>query len=151
MLLKSRRANVILKRLPGGLKRLGIRRHFYDGEQRRGLFLNSAGWKGVLVFAYLALLSSVAFAVWSLLRQYHPVGENLYFQFLIPIFGAVLSAVFLGETILEWKYLAALCLVCAVIAMVNAPKRMGTGKRQRRKGFNPAFGTLPHRRRGRLP
>ena len=83
--------------------------------------LRSGGWQGLLVFAYLALLSSIAFAVWSLLLKYNPVGKICIFNFLIPIFGALLSAAFLGESILDWKYAAALFLVCAGIALVNVP------------------------------
>jgi drug/metabolite transporter (DMT)-like permease len=41
------------------------------------------------------------------------------FNFLIPVFGAVLSAIFLGESVLEWKNLLALVLVCIGIALVT--------------------------------
>ena len=56
-------------------------------------------------------LSSVAFALWTILLKYNRVGPIAVFNFLIPVFGAVLSAVFLDETILEWKNVAALPLV----------------------------------------
>jgi drug/metabolite transporter (DMT)-like permease len=41
------------------------------------------------------------------------------FNFLVPIFGAILSAVFLGERILEWKNVIALALVCSGIWLVT--------------------------------
>jgi drug/metabolite transporter (DMT)-like permease len=69
---------------------------------------------------YLALLSSVAFALWSLLKH-NPVGLIAAFNFLIPVFGVALSAIFLGESLLHWSYLAALLLVCAGIWMVTRP------------------------------
>jgi drug/metabolite transporter (DMT)-like permease len=72
-----------------------------------------------LLLVYLALLSAVAFTVWSLLLKYNPVGRVSVFAFLVPVFGATLSALFLGETILEWKNLAALLLVCGGIALVT--------------------------------
>ena len=75
---------------------------------------------------YLALLSSVAFAVWSLLLKHNPVGMIAAFNFLIPVFGVSLSALFLGESMLRWSYLIALILVCAGIWLVtrpNAPPR----------------------------
>jgi drug/metabolite transporter (DMT)-like permease len=37
----------------------------------------------------------------------------------VPVFGAALSALFLGESIFEWKNLAALVLVCVGIALVT--------------------------------
>jgi drug/metabolite transporter (DMT)-like permease len=71
---------------------------------------------------YLAALSSVAFALWTILLKYNRVGMVTIFNFLIPIFGAILSAIFLGESILEWKNLLALGLVCFGIWLVNKEK-----------------------------
>jgi drug/metabolite transporter (DMT)-like permease len=73
-----------------------------------------------LILIYLALLSSIAFSLWNLLLKYNNVGLVSVYNFLIPIFGSVLSAIFLGETILELKNLAALILVCIGIWMVNS-------------------------------
>ena len=72
-----------------------------------------------LLLVYLALLSAVAFTLWSLLLKYNPVGRVSVFAFLVPVFGAALSALFLGESIFEWKNLAALVLVCVGIALVT--------------------------------
>jgi drug/metabolite transporter (DMT)-like permease len=72
---------------------------------------------------YLAVLSSVAFALWTILLKYNHVGMVTIFNFLIPIFGAILSAMFRGETILEWKNLLALGLVCFGIWLVNRESR----------------------------
>ncbi|NMM63290.1 DMT family transporter [Clostridium sp. P21] len=75
-----------------------------------------------LVLIYLALLSSAAFSLWNLLLKYNKVGPISMFNFLTPIFGAVLSAIFLGEKILEFKNIIALILVCLGIWMVNREK-----------------------------
>ncbi|WP_436858008.1 DMT family transporter [Citrobacter tructae] len=77
------------------------------------------GFASVAILGYLTLLSSVAFALWSILLKYNRVGMIAPFNFLIPVSGAVLSAIFLGENILEWKYAIALLLVCSGIAWVN--------------------------------
>lgn len=68
---------------------------------------------------YLALLSSVAFCLWNLLLKYNKVGSVSVYNFLIPVFGALLSALFLGETILEVKNLFALVFVSIGIYLVN--------------------------------
>jgi drug/metabolite transporter (DMT)-like permease len=73
----------------------------------------------VLLLVYLALLSSIAFALWSILLKYNPVGMVTIFNFLVPVFGAVLSALFLNESVLEWKNLIALVLVCGGIYLVT--------------------------------
>lgn len=80
---------------------------------------------------YLALLSSAAFALWSLLLKHNRVSLVTAFTFLIPVFGALLSALFLDESILEWKNALALLLVCQGIRWVTreeaapAPKAAG--------------------------
>ncbi len=93
------------------------------GGRIQGLDLTS----GALLL-YLALLSSVAFAVWSLLLKHNPVGMIAAFNFLIPVFGVSLSAVFLGESMLRWSYLIALILVCAGIWLVTRPNAPPNGK-----------------------
>jgi drug/metabolite transporter (DMT)-like permease len=44
------------------------------------------------------------------------------FNFVIPVAGTVLSAIFLGENMMEWKYALALVLVCMGIRWVNKQK-----------------------------
>jgi len=68
---------------------------------------------------YLAGLSAAAFAIWGVLLKYNRVSAVSIFSFLVPIFGASLSALFLGESLLEWKYLLALLLVSLGIWWVS--------------------------------
>jgi len=81
--------------------------------------LSGFSWKASALLVYLVLLSSVAFALWTILLKYNRVGLVTIFNFLIPIFGALLSAAFLGESILEWKNVLALVLVCTGIFLVT--------------------------------
>ncbi|MCC8016048.1 MAG: EamA family transporter [Clostridiales bacterium] len=46
---------------------------------------------------YLALISAVAYTVWSLLLRYNPVSKVAVMGFTNPIFGVLLSALILGE------------------------------------------------------
>jgi drug/metabolite transporter (DMT)-like permease len=87
---------------------------YLTGGELTGFTLKSSA-----LLLYLALLSSVAFALWATLLKYNRVGLVAVFNFLIPVFGAILSAAFLGERILEWKNLAALLLVCTGIWLVT--------------------------------
>lgn len=77
----------------------------------------------VAVLGYLTLLSSVAFALWSMLLKVNRVSMKAPFNFVIPVAGTVLSAIFLGENILEIKYAIALVLVCSGIWWVNKVKK----------------------------
>ncbi len=75
-----------------------------------------------LILAYLVLSTSTSYALWAVLLKYNRVGRVSIFNFLVPVFGTLLSAVFLDETFLEWKNLAALTLVCSGIWLVNKGK-----------------------------
>ncbi|MNV63112.1 putative DMT superfamily transporter inner membrane protein [compost metagenome] len=77
----------------------------------------------VAVLGYLTLLSSVAFALWSMLLKVNRVSMIAPFNFVIPVAGTVLSAIFLGENILDIKYAIALVLVCSGIWWVNKAKK----------------------------
>ena len=76
-------------------------------------------WQAAALMAYMVLLSAVAFTLWTVLLKHNPVSLVAVFNFLVPIFGAGLSAIFLGESVLEWKNLLALALVCGGIAVVT--------------------------------
>jgi drug/metabolite transporter (DMT)-like permease len=75
--------------------------------------------QSTLLLAYMVLLSSVSYALWTALLKHNRVGLVAVFNLQIPIFGAVLSAIFLGERILEWKNVLALALVCGGIWLVT--------------------------------
>lgn len=79
------------------------------------------GWSAgsLALLGYMAVLSAVAFALWAALLKHNRVGQVTVFNFLIPVFGALLSALFLGEAVLEWRNLAALVMVCGGIWLVT--------------------------------
>ncbi|AWK50693.1 EamA family transporter [Clostridium beijerinckii] len=99
-----------------------------------GIILTILGWflggnlKGftigsTLLLIYMALLSSVAFVIWTQLLKYNKVGIISVFNFLIPVFGTLLSSIFLGENIFDIKILIALILVCYGIFLVYRVKK----------------------------
>lgn len=84
-----------------------------------GGHLGNFGPAATALLLYLGLLSAVAFALWSLLLKHNPVGLIAAFNFLIPVSGVLLSALFLGESFLNWNNAAALVLVCVGIRLVT--------------------------------
>ncbi|MDD3402360.1 MAG: DMT family transporter [Hespellia sp.] len=78
---------------------------------------------GILV--YLALVSAVAYSLWGILLKYNPVSRVSVFGFMNPVFGVILSAVFLGEAkqAIGITSLISLILVCVGIYIVNYAKR----------------------------
>jgi drug/metabolite transporter (DMT)-like permease len=81
------------------------------------------GPEAAVLLAYLAALSAAAFALWALLLKHNPVGSIAIFNCAIPIFGVLLAGLLLGESVFEWKNLAALVLVSAGIWLVTASGR----------------------------
>ena len=76
----------------------------------------------VLIMAYLASLSAIAFSLWAQLLKFNPVGKISLFGFLNPIFGVILSGIFLHGNFLDIKLIAALICVSTGIAVVNYRK-----------------------------
>lgn len=79
--------------------------------------------KSTALLAYVVVLSSAAFALWTILLKYNRVSMVTVFNFMIPVFGTALSALFLDEKILEWKNVAALGLVCVGIWLVTQEEK----------------------------
>lgn len=76
-------------------------------------------FKCCLLLGYMALLSSVALLIWSALYKYNKVGKIAVYSFLTPVFGVILSAAWLGESLHDPKLLAALFITSWGIYFVN--------------------------------
>ena len=70
---------------------------------------------------YLAFLSACAFTLQGYLLKYNPVSKVAVFKSTNPLFGAMFSAMILGETdqLLHYNTLIALALVCGGILVIN--------------------------------
>ena len=103
---------LLFERRPSGVALTAAGMTF--GGQMERLELTSGG-----LLLYMALLSAAAFGIWSLLLKHNAVGMIAAFNFLVPIFGVVLSAIFLGESLMQWANLVALVLVSIGIGLVT--------------------------------
>ncbi len=83
----------------------------------------TAVWQGVLLLLYMAALSAVAFTVWTYLLSHNPVSSVSIYNLLIPVFGTVLSGIFLQENIMTWTHLISIVLVCMGIVLVNRKQK----------------------------
>ncbi len=90
-----------------------------------GTLFGAVGPSAFVLLLYMGFLSAVAYTLWGVLLKYNPVSRVTVFGFMNPMFGVILSAIFLGETAqaLTWNTLAALILVCLGIYVVNREKR----------------------------
>lgn len=71
-----------------------------------------------MLIIYMALISSVSFVIWTQLMKYNKVGTIAMFNFLIPVFGTVLSGIFLKENIFNLKILLSVLFVSLGIFIV---------------------------------
>lgn len=85
--------------------------------------------QALLLLGYMVLLSAVAQTIWGALTRYNPVGQVAVYGFLSPVFGVLLSALFLreGQQAFTPYSLAALVLVCVGIFVVTRSETPGKG------------------------
>ncbi len=84
------------------------------------------GFTAYVLLTYMALLSAVAFSLWTSLLKHNPVSSITIYNFLIPVFGTLLSALILKESVFKWQYYIALPTVAVGIYLVNSrSKRKG--------------------------
>ena len=83
--------------------------------------LNFNGAASVFLLLYLAAMAGIAFMLWTMLLFHNSVSRVAVYNLLIPVFGAMWSAVFLGENIFTLTNLVSLLLVCLGIFIVNYP------------------------------
>lgn len=84
--------------------------------------INSIG--AVLMLAYLALLSALAYSLWGILLKYNPVSKVSIYNFMTPVFGVLLSWLLLTESskVSVFNVLISLALVCSGIILLNYKK-----------------------------
>ena len=84
--------------------------------------VSSGAWP---LMMYLSLVSAIAYTLWSLLLQRHPISRITVFSFLNPVFGVVLSAWLLDEVRMLNipRCLLAIVLVCLGVWIVNSPEK----------------------------
>ena len=82
--------------------------------------LPQGGRYSVFIIDEVHMLSAAAFTIWTALLGRFPVGRVSLFGFLIPVFGAVFSALVLGENIMTVRNLLSLLLVSGGIALANS-------------------------------
>ena len=86
--------------------------------------LNSFGGAADLI--YLSLLSAIAYAVWGVLLKYNPVSRITVFSFATPVFGVLLTMLFLpGESskINPINLVITLVLISSGILLLNYRKQ----------------------------
>lgn len=93
-----------------------------------GIFLKKSAFNlsplAFIMIAYGAFISATAFSLWTIILQYHSAGEFGIYKLFIPIFGTILSIIFLKEkfTFLLFIGLALVIIGTLVLNMKNLKK-----------------------------
>jgi len=88
----------------------------YNGMGAERLVFTPLAW---VLFVYSAFLSAAAFSIWYILLKYNRAGEVTMYRFMIPVSGALFSALFVPGETMTWTILVALFLVASGIVAVN--------------------------------
>ena len=86
-----------------------------------GGHLDHMNLAGAVLILYLAMVSAVAYTLWSVLLTYNSVSRVAIFGFVNPLCSVILSALVLNEVAQAFNInsLIALILVCVGIYVVN--------------------------------
>ena len=79
--------------------------------------------KGIAIIIYLALVSAIAYTVWSLLLRYNDVSKVAVFGCLNPVFGAILSALILKESGQSFGLKEVIALVLITVGIFIVQKK----------------------------
>ena len=104
-----------------------------------GLLLSAVGFSGYphfpaiglgsgLLLVYLASLSAVAFTLWFILLKYHNASTLTQYKFAVPVFGSILSVIFITGENIGIEILAAILLVSLGTFIVNRQGRKDSSK-----------------------
>ena len=92
---------------------------------------------GVVILVYLSFLSAVAYAVWGVLLKYNPASKVSIYNFTTPVFGSILSYIFLvGErdNINLVNLFVSLIVVSLGILLLNLNVNIGKSKKDAKNG-----------------
>lgn len=92
------------------------------GSLKVGLFSLEFNTLSLILLLYSSFLSAVAFSLWYSLLKYNKAGEVTIYRFMIPVFGSILSSVFIPGEKLNIQIFFALVMVAIGIISVNYKK-----------------------------
>lgn len=93
-----------------------------EGPTLVGHSLQHISLTAVLATAYIVYLSThVAYSLWSWLLSHHPATVVTPFALLVPVIGLLASALFLGEPLPAWKFLAAAFVIAGLALTIFGP------------------------------
>ena len=83
--------------------------------------LQPQGSGSIFLLLYMGFISAAAYTLWSILLKHNNVSRISAYKFMNPVFGVLLSFIFLHEdSRMGVQIIAALVLVCGGIYIVNA-------------------------------
>lgn len=88
-----------------------------------GLFSLNFSKTTILLLLYLSFLSATAFTLWYQLLKHNSVSTISIYKFQIPIFGTILSSLFLKSEGMSFNVLISLLFVSLGIIFVNRQKK----------------------------
>lgn len=77
-------------------------------------------WKGIIFLVYLAGITALSRTLWCALLKYNKPSHVTIFGFGTPLFGSVLSALFLPGESFNFNIICAMALIAFSVILVNS-------------------------------
>lgn len=74
--------------------------------------------KEVMLLIYLAMVSAVAYSIWSILLKHNPVSKVAVYGFMNPVFGVILSNLLLKEDSRTFGWITVTSLMLVSVGML---------------------------------
>lgn len=88
---------------------------FFEGPARIGTALTHPTWLAVGAVLYLAFVGTTfGYGVWGHLMRVYPPAVAAPFSLLVPVFGTLSAALFLGETFGPVRFLGMALILCGL-------------------------------------
>lgn len=103
--------------------------YWFEGPARMSESLANITWLGAGAIAYITIVATIfGFTIWGKLIGQYGAGRVAPFSLLVPVFGMISSALFLGESFGSTRLIAAALVIMGLVLANMKSARAPLGK-----------------------
>lgn len=88
----------------------------FDGPQTIADSLQNISWQGIFAVMYIVYFSThIGYGAWGFLMKSYSTSVVVPFTLLVPVVGFISSALYLGEALPTWKWIASIFIMGGLI------------------------------------
>lgn len=124
VLVKGFSSNLNIVLITGWQMIIGSLLLIFLGASRMSLEQIHFSWFTLGILFYLSFLSAAAFSLWNVLLKFNSISRITIYNFLIPIFGSLLSALIVPGEKIGFYILLGLALISSGIFVMNYQRKL---------------------------